>query len=200
MLRRSAAAVFSVVLVSCALASPSEAAQPNRVVPSNGKWAGLSEVTSCDTITSSEITDTSGPDDLACALPVSGTTEAVDFRIASRRITSLAFDVIIQCHASDADHWTATTMRFTSSSGWGYTVLGGARTTAIPASGLLRMQFPVEETFEYPAGTVRATFDFRGQAAKVALFYEGTYSEPGFSNRCVSQSNTPSVIPVRKRI
>ena len=177
MLRRSAAAVFSVVLVSCALASPSEAAQPNRVVPSNGKWAGLSEVTSCDTITSSEITDTSGPDDLACALPVSGTTEAVDFRIASRHIPSLAFDVIIQCHASDADHWTA-----------------------IPASGLLRMQFPVEETFGYPAGTVRATFDFRGQAAKVALFYEGTYSERGFSNRCVSQSNTPSVMPVRKRI
>jgi hypothetical protein len=198
--RRCAAVVLSVLLASFVLTGPSQAAQPDRVAPSNGKWAGLSEVTSCDTVTSSEITESSGPDDLECALPVTGTTEAVDFRIASRRITSLAFDVVIQCHASDADHWTATTMRFTSSSGWGYTVLGGARTTAIPASGLLRMQFPVEETFGYPAGTVRATFDFRGQGAKVALFYEGTYSEPGFSNRCVSQSNTPSVIPVRKRV
>lgn len=188
------------VLASFVLTGPSQAAQPDRVVPSNGQWAGLSEVTSCDTVTSSEITESSGPDDLECALPVTGTTEAVDFRIASRRITSLAFDVVIQCHASDADHWTATTERFTSSSGWGYTVLGGARTTAIPASGLIRMQFPVEETFEYPAGTVRATFDFRGQAAKVTLFYQGTYSESGFSNRCVSQSNTPSVIPVRARI
>jgi len=199
MVRRLVILLVGSALAALALAGPSDAAQGGRVAPANGKWAGLSEVTSCDTVTSTEITDASGPDALACALPATGTTEAVDFRIASRRITALAFDIVIQCHPSDSDHWTATTMRFTSASGWGYTVLGGAGTTAIPASGLLRTQFPVEESVQYPAGTVRATFDFRGPSAKVALFYDGTYTEPGYSNHCVSQMNTPSLIKVRRR-
>lgn len=199
LVRRISVAVAGSVLVLAATASPVDAVQGTRVVPSNGKWAGLSDVTSCDTVASGEITDSSMPDELDCALPVSGTTEAVDFRIANRRITSLSFDIVIQCHPSDANNWSATTMRFTPYSGWGYTAVGGGSSTAIPASGLLRIVFPVEETFQYPAGTVRATFDFRGQSAKVAIYYDGTYTEPGYSNHCVSQMNTPAIIKVRKR-
>lgn len=203
MKRTFALAVSAAALASTALAGPfpaAQAAQADKVVPSNGKWAGLSDTTSCDSVASTEITDSSGPDDLDCALPVSGTTEAVDFRLTNRRVTALSFDIIIQCHPSDSDHWTATVMSFRSAPGWGYSPLPlGSRSSAIPQSGLLRLLIPVEESIQYPAGDVRATFDFRGPSAKVALFYQGTYLEPGFSNRCVSQQNVPSVIPVRKR-
>ena len=200
MLKKLVVAAIGAGLTAAVLATPAAAVAGSRVVPSNGKWAGVQDITTCDTVASTEITESSTPDELACVLPVSGTTEAVDFRIANRRVTSLAFDIVIQCHPSDADHWSATSIRFTSSSGWGYVVIGGGSSTAIPASGLLRIRFPVEESFQYPEGTVSATFDFRGQSAKVALYYEGTYTEPGYSNRCVSQNNVPSVIKVRKRI
>jgi len=198
--RMSVLMAMTVGVASVALLTgPADAATVPLVDPSPGKWAGLSDVTSCDTVSAPDITLTSTPDALDCALPVTGTTEAVDLRIANRRVTALDFDIVIQCHPSDTDHWTATTMRFTSRSGWAYTPVGGARTTAIPSSGVLRIMFPVEESFQYPAGTVRATLDFRGPRAKVALFYDGTLTEPGYTNHCVSQSNRPSVIPVTKR-
>ncbi len=183
-----------------ATAAPIGAQQVVPVVPADGKWAGLRDVSSCDTVDSSDITSTSTPDELDCLLPISGTTEAVDFRIQNRQITSLAFDVVINCHPSDTRHWSATSMRFTSTSGWGYTVVGGGTSTAIPENGLLRMAFPVEESVQYPAGSVRATFDFRGQSPTVAIFYEGTLTEGSFSNRCISNRNTPTIIQVRRRI
>ena len=184
------------VLVS---AVPAQASQVTRVAPTPGKWAGLSSSTSCDSMASPDITETSMPDALDCAPGVTPATEAVDFKIADRHVTALAFDIVVQCHPSDTDRWSARMMRFTSASGWGYTTLGVGTSTAIPSNGLLRIAFPVEETFSYPAGTVQATFDFRGRTAKVSLFYEGTVREPGFWNHCVSQANRPSVIPVRKR-
>ncbi len=200
MIGRLSFALATVALALTALAGPVQAVQAARVTPSNGKWAGLSDTTSCDSVASPEITDSSSPDELDCALPVSGTTEAVDFKLADRRVTTLAFDIIIQCHASDADHWSASTMSFRSAPGWGYSPIpAGSRTITIPPGGVLRLLIPVEESVQYPAGDVRATFDFRGPSAKVALFYEGIYTEPGFSNHCVSQQNVPSVIPVRKR-
>ena len=188
------------LLAVTALAVPTQAAHVTRVEPSDGKWAGLRDITSCDSVTSPDITDASSPDELDCASPVSGTTEAVDFRIANRRITTLSFDIVIQCHPSDADHWTATTMSFRSAPGWSYSPMpAGSRTVTISPRGLLRLAIPVEETIGYPAGQVLATFDFRGASAKTSLFYQGTYTEPGYSNHCVSQENVPSVIPVRKR-
>lgn len=200
MIGRSAVAVTAVALAVLVLAGPVEAAQAGRVAPLNGKWAGMYDTTSCDSVASPEITDSSTPDELDCALPVTGTTELVDFRLANRRVTSLSFDIVIQCHASDTDRWTSTVMSFRSAPGWGYSPLPlGSRSAAIPASGVLRLLVPVEESVQYPAGEVRATFDFRGQTAKVALFYEGTYIEPGFSNHCISSQNRPSVIPVRRR-
>lgn len=198
-MRRLPVALVAAAVTALALAGPAQASAAPTVVPSPGKWAGLSDTTACNTLPATDITESSRPDESDCALPLSLAMEAVDFKIAGRRITALAFDIVIQCHPSDTDHWTYTSMRFTSGSGWGYVVLGGA-STAVRTNSVLRMTFPVEENIAYPAGEVKATFDFRGSRAKVALFYDGTLTEPGFTNHCISQMNRPSVIPVQKRI
>ena len=177
-------------------------AAPLRVQPTNGKWAGLHPSLACRSMPAPDSSRNALPGGLTCPdANITQNDEAVSFTLAGRRVTNLSFDIDIQCLSTpdgvNPPIWAGTVMSYRPA-GFGYTASGGS--TAIPASGLMRIQFPVEETFEYPAGSVQATFDFRREQAKVAVYYKGSSTSPtdGTWVTCYSASNVPSSFSVKK--
>jgi hypothetical protein len=118
--------------------------------------------------------------------------ETLAFTLQNRRLTALSMDVQIQCLSSDATDrsWVANQLRFGPSDEFNYVGLNGS--TAIPASGLLRIAVPVADTIDHVGGRILMTLDFRGAQPKAAVFFDGLHQEAGYFQRCVSTQNSPS--------
>jgi hypothetical protein len=176
---------------------PAEASTPARVVPVNGKWAGLAVNATCASLPAVDTSDNGLPSGTCADADILQEDEDVLFTLRSRRITSMAFNISVQCRASDVPDWTPRTMTYRSAGGFSYVGLNGS--TQIPASGLLRIEFPVEGSpMLYPDGTVKVTFDYRrGPKPKVAIYYKGQDIDTGITTTCVSSQNEPSVFAVQ---
>lgn len=170
-----------------------------KVIPVNGTWAGLRSTTSCERMPAMDTSIDALPVEDCPAENIAYDEEDVKFTLKNRRITSLGFDIPLQCRASDVAEWTALTMTYRSPADFGYA--GMDDTTAIPVGGRLRITFAIQDSaLLYPDGTVRATFDFRrGPKPKVSLYYKGSRTDPatGIVTTCVSDQNRPSLIPVQ---
>ncbi len=198
---RRLVATLAVAGIAIAIASPASAA-PLRVQPSNGKWGGTHSSLACNSMPAPDSSSNANPGGLTCPdANIAHDEETLAFTLAGRHITKMAFDIEIQCLTSpdgtNPPMWEGTVMSYRPTT-FGYTSSSGS--TAIPASGLMRIQFPVEETFGYPAGTVQATFDFRRAKPRVAVFYKGSFTDPadGTWVSCYSTANVPSIFGVQK--
>lgn len=180
-------------------AGPVHAAGQARVVPVNGKWAGLRTTTVCGSQPAEDTSPSALPSGTCPTENIRLDDEDVMFTLRNRHITSMSFDIPLQCRASDVNEWTALTMTYRTTGEFGYAGLDG--TTQIPLGGRLRIAFPiVDSPLLYPDGTVRATFDFRrGPKPEVSIFYSGREVDPatGVTTTCVSDQNRPSVIAVQ---
>lgn len=127
--------------------------------------------------------------------------EVVGFTVQGRRITEFSFDAQIHCHASDTDYWSGSVMSYRTVAEFTYRGVDGRN--EIPPNGLLRIKFPVRKTIDYPAGEVRASFDFRGPRARVSIYYSGRSDESSggtrFWNTCYSSFNEPTVVRAKRR-
>lgn len=193
-------AVLAALALAAGFASaPAEASAPARVVPVNGKWAGMSPNLVCRSLPAADTSPSGLPSGTCADADIQQNDEDVLFTLRSRRVTAMSFDVSLQCRASDVPDWTPLTMTYRGTSGFSYVGLNG--TTQIPDSGLLRIEFPVEGSpLLYPDGTVKVTFDFRrGPKPKVAIFYKGqdVDAASGITTTCVSDQNQPSVFAVQ---
>lgn len=192
-------AVAALALSACVVAAPAEASAPVKVVPVNGKWAGMSPNLVCRSLPAADTSPSGLPSGTCADADIQQNDEDVLFTLRSRRVTAMSFDVSLQCRASDVPDWTPLTMTYRGTSGFSYVGLNG--TTQIPDSGLLRIEFPVEGSpLLYPDGTVKVTFDFRrGPKPKVAIFYKGqdVDAASGITTTCVSDQNQPSVFAVQ---
>lgn len=180
-------------------AAPAGAVDLARVVPVDGTWAGLRSTTVCMTLPAEDTSPSGMPTGMCANENIQVDDEDVKFTLKNRHITSLSFDVQLQCRASDVAVWTPLTMTYRTTSDFGYAGLDG--TTQIPVGGRLRITFPiVDSPLMYPDGTVRATFDFRrGPRPEVAIFYSGREVDPatGITTTCVSDQNRPALIAVQ---
>jgi len=202
--RRPVTVVISTVAaiaMGATLAMPAAAA-PSRVQPSNGKWGGTHSSLACNSVPAPDSSSNAVPDGLTCPdANIEHDEETVAFTLAGRHITKMSFDVEIQCLSSpdgtNPSVWQGTVMSYRPST-FGYTSSTGS--TAIPANGLMRISFPVDDSLDYPAGTVQATFDFRGAKAKVAVYYKGSSTDAATGTwvKCYSAMNVPGVFRVTK--
>jgi|GEM_PF-889445 len=196
--RRTALFVIAAGLVVQA-AGPVGAAGQSRVVPVNGTWAGLRSTTVCMSLPAEDTSPSGLPTGRCATESIQEDDEDVMFTLRNRHITSMSFDIPLQCRASDVNVWTPLTMTYRTTSDFGYAGLDG--TTQIPVGGRLRISFPiVDSPLLYPDGTVRATFDFRrGPKPEVSIFYSGREVDPatGITTTCVSDQNRPSIIAVQ---
>lgn len=195
----SAFAASSIALGLALGAMPAQASTPASVIPVNGKWAGLSANLVCGSLPAVDTSPSGLPSGTCPDAAIQQNDEDVLFTLRSRRITSMSFDISLQCRASDVPDWTPLTMTYRAANGFSYVGLNG--TTQIPNSGLLRIEFPVEGSpMLYPDGTVKVTLDFRrGPKPKVAIYYKGqdVDAATGITTTCVSDQNQPSVFGVQ---
>lgn len=196
---RSAVSCALAVGLAIALGSPVAAA----VNPVDGSWGGLKKSPTCDQLRAPDLTETAlPPSAVDCASGRTSTDfEVVGFTVHDRRITEFSFDAQIHCHASDTDYWAGSVMSYRTVEEFTYRGVDGSN--EIPTSGLLRIRFPVRKTIDYPAGEVRASFDFRGPRAKVSIYYSGRSDESTggtrFWNTCYSSFNEPTVVKAKRR-
>lgn len=192
-------AVAALALSACLAAPSAEASAPGRVVPVNGKWAGLRTNAICMRLPAADPSPSGLPSGTCANDNIQLDDEDVMFTLRNRRITAMSFDISLQCRASDVPDWTPLTMTYRTTSDFGYSGLDG--TTQIPVGGRLRIAFPIEGSpLMYPDGTVRATFDFRrGPKPEVSIFYKGQEVDAatGITTTCVSDQNRPSLIAVQ---
>jgi hypothetical protein len=193
--RRSLIACLPVVamLASVPLAAPgpASAVEPTRVAPVNGKWGATTPGIQCDrTPAEGPITIASMPPS-SCSGNPQPNDEVISFTLKNRRVTALALDLEIQCITSDpgAD-WVGNQLLFRPRN-LSYVGLDGS--TAVPASGLLRLSVDVEDTFDHVGGRILLTLDFRGTRVKAAAFYSGSHQEAGFFQVCASTQNHSAV-------
>lgn len=144
--RSYAGALAIVVLaVGAALgATPTQASAPDKGVPVNGKWGGFRSNAVCMRLPAEDLTPQGLPTGTCASENIQIDDEDVMFTLRNRHITSLAFDISLQCRASDVPDWTPLTMTYRTSSEFSYAGLDG--TTQIPVGGRLRIAFPIEHS------------------------------------------------------
>ena len=193
--RRTSLACFAVVVavatVGFVTPGPATAVEAARVVPVNGKWGATTPGIQCDRAAADgPITIESMPPSTCSGNPQPN-EEVISFTLKNRRVTALALDLEIQCITSDAGaEWVGNQLIFRPRS-LSYVGLNGS--TAVPASGLLRLSVDVEDTFDHVGGRILLTLDFRGSRVKAAAFYSGSHQEDGYFQVCASTQNQPAV-------
>lgn len=190
---------LAMLVATVVTSAPVHAMPRARVVPVDGKWAGLRTAAVCMRMPAEDTTPNALPTGTCPNANIELDDEDVMFTLSHRHITSMSFDIPLQCRASDVNEWTALTMTYRTTAEFGYAGLDG--TTQIPVGGRLRIAFPIQGSpLMYPDGTVRATFDFRrGPKPTVAIFYKGTETDADtrITTTCVSDQNRPSLIAVQ---
>jgi len=194
----SLAGMLTVAMVQGA--GPAAAALQEQVVPVDGKWAGLRSTTVCTSLPAEDTSPSALPSGRCATENIQVDDEDVMFTLRNRYITSMSFDIPLQCRASDVNVWTPLTMTYRATSDFGYSGLNGS--SRVPVGGRLRIAFPIEDSpLMYPDGTVRATFDFRrGPKPEVSIFYSGREVDAatGVTTTCVSDQNRPTIIAVQR--
>lgn len=199
---RSAASCALAIGLVIALGSPATAAITS-VNPVDGSWGGLKKSPTCTELRAPDLSEAAlPPSDDECGSGRAATDfEVVGFTVQNRRITEFSFDAQIHCHASDTDYWAGSVMSYRTVEEFTYRGIDGRN--EIPQNGLLRIKFQVRKSVDYPAGEVRASFDFRGPKAKVSIYYSGRSDESAggtrFWNTCYSSFNQPTVVKAKRR-